>query len=249
LFVNLKNYIIGLGFELFLLRSISNNNESLKKSKEISREANLRGVYVKILIYTSDNTFLASLSAAILYLTVLSFSGSMIGYFKYYAYSDTFIALIRSLAVIMGIASTFVQPAYASYIGNLRAGLHFIWLQALSLIFVVVAFYIPQSEINRTLIIAGISLSRLGLWGFDLSQTQIMQEQVSSDRIGTIFGCQYALSSLFEVAQFVLTLVWYKPSQFYIPTTISFVSVLISAIIFSKYVFNVRGHLFHFKQD
>jgi hydrogenase-4 membrane subunit HyfE len=76
----------------------------------------------------------------------------------------------------VGIIATFLQPVYVNYAGVVRTGLHFIWMQVISLLLVIIAFYIEVSKTSYILIIVGISLSRLELRGFDLCQTQIMQE-------------------------------------------------------------------------
>jgi iron-regulated transporter 1 len=134
-------------------------------------------------------------------------------------------------------------------VGVVRSALHFIWFEAIMLILVIIPFYIDYSKYNIIFMIIGMSLSRIGLWGFDLSQTQIMQENVEPSKIGTIYGCQYTLCSVFDLLQYVLTIIWNDPFDFYIPVSISFGMVVISAIIFTIYSRNIRGHLIHIRNE
>lgn len=198
----------------------------------------LRSWYVTWKIYITDNSFYASIPCAFLYLTVISFSGSMMSYLKWAGYSDIMIAVIRSLTIVMGIMATHIQPWYLSKVGTPRSALHFIWFEVTMMLFVLISFYTPLSHYSMFMLVIGFSLSRIGLWGFDLSQTQIMQEKVDPSKIGTIYGCQYTLCSVFELLQYVLTIIWSSPQDFYIPASISCMMVLLSALVFTKYYYH-----------
>lgn len=109
-----------------------------------------------------------------------------------------------------------------------------------------------------------MALSRVGVWSFDLVITQIMQEYIQSDldfdpdnpnttsttnngnNAGVINGWHYSLMNLFELAQFFLTIVWSDPQVYYIPCSISFICVVIGAVVYTVHLFRMRGHLFHY---
>ena len=71
--------------------------------------------------------FLSSVAISWLYLTVLSFDGTMLSYFKAHAYSDPFLAGMRGLTVITGLVGTLAMPILERKLGLVRAGNWSIW--------------------------------------------------------------------------------------------------------------------------
>ena len=71
--------------------------------------------------------FLSSLAISWLYLTVLSFDGTMLSYLKSHAYSDPFLAGMRGLNVVAGLAGTLAMPFLERKLGLVRAGNWSIW--------------------------------------------------------------------------------------------------------------------------
>lgn len=71
--------------------------------------------------------FLSSTSTAFLYLTVLSFDGTMLSYLKAQTYSDPFLAGIRGINVVAGLAGTLAMPYMERKLGLVRAGNWSIW--------------------------------------------------------------------------------------------------------------------------
>lgn len=252
------NILVVLGFSLvgLLMETIYNgkiyyNYDVLKRPKNASTTAETNfstgstktvNVWSKCIKHES---FLPGLSLATLYLTVLSFSGPMIGFLRWVGYSDLHISTIRAVCVVSGISATYIQPLYSKKVGVVRAGLHFIWLQTISLGLVVYTFYIPFSNGSISCMLAGVIISRIGLWGFDLSDTQILQELVKSNEVGMIYAFQNTLINIFDLLQYTLTMIWADPKDFIIPANISWLMVFISAVIFTVYSVKTRGHLLH----
>lgn len=83
--------------------------------------------------------------------------------------------------------------------GLIRCGLWSIWSQVFCLLPVVLAFYINDGAgiTSTVLLFLGMALSRVGLWSFDLAETQIIQEGAPNDRAGLISGFQYSLCNVF----------------------------------------------------
>lgn len=71
--------------------------------------------------------FISSLAISWLYLTVLSFDGTMLSYLKSHAYSDPFLAGMRGLNVVAGLAGTMAMPFLEKKVGLVRAGNWSIW--------------------------------------------------------------------------------------------------------------------------
>ena len=91
------------------------------------------------------------------------------------------------------------------------------------------------NEKNATLYVftAFLALSRFGLWGFDLSVTQIMQEQVPQEVIGTVNGVQSSICEMFHIIMYIATLVITNPADFWLLVTAAISNVGLSAVIFT----------------
>ncbi|GAN07427.1 solute carrier family 40 iron-regulated transporter [Mucor ambiguus] len=200
--------------------------------------------------YIHHKIFPASLAAGMLYLTVLSFGGIMTSYLKIVGYSDWTLGLLRAVAGVAGIASTYILPYLSAKIGIIRAGVWALWFESAALIPVVLSFtaWGNQSPWGPIMLFGGMSVSRIGLWVFDISETMLMQQMVDNAHIGSISGWQHSLCNVFELSQFVLTAVVPDPNDFIIPATVSLGAVVAASISYTVFVKQERGHLFHIKK-
>ncbi|KAF9908880.1 hypothetical protein EC991_009286 [Linnemannia zychae] len=215
-----------------------------------------RGI-LSFLEYSHHIVFLASLAYAIIYINMMSVSGTMIGYLQYRNFSAGSIATLKGICTLSELIGTILMPILTRYVGLIRAGAWSIWLEVFTLTPVLFSIYSDQLPV-QVFIFAGMALSRIGVWSFDLVITQIMQEYIQSDpssssnnndnynNAGIINGWHYSLMNLFELAQFFLTMVWPDPQVYYIPCTISFVCVVVGAVVYTAHLFRMRGHLFHY---
>lgn len=221
----------------------NNNNENTPLIGNENYEEN-----ITFIDYIKHKVFLASLSLSMLYLTVLSFGGIMVSYLKLVGYSDLMLGILRAIAGITGISATYLMPYISKKIGVVRTGLWSLWIEFFTLVPVILSFKLNGPNwINFLMMFGGMSLSRIGLWMFDLSETLILQNQVEPKNIGSIAGWQHALCNFFDLLQFILTMIISNPKDFFIPSFISLISVLLSALVFTYYVYRERGHLLHIK--
>lgn len=197
--------------------------------------------------YVQHRTFPITLSIGMLYINVLSFGGTMTSYLVLIGYSSGLLGIMKAMAGIVGVAGTFAQPLLARRLGNIRAGLWSVWQLALTLGLVVLA--LTDRLGNRTatsiLLFGGMAASRLGLWIFDITGSLILQEYTAAAHITSISGWQYTVCNLFDLLQYVLTIVVSDPSMFIIPACVSLGFIVTAAVIYSYFVWRDRGHLFH----
>jgi len=197
--------------------------------------------------------FLSSLSISCLYLTVLSFDGTMLSYLKAEAYSDPFLAGMRALNVVAGLMGTLAMPLLERKLGLVRAGNWSIWSEVLCLVPAVVSFYVGAPPIgvrapawNAALLFGGMMLSRVGLWAFDLCQLKELQLALASHpRRNSITALQFSLQNIADMLKYVLTIILSRPSQFKFAALTSFLSVVAGAVTYLMYVKRERGHVFH----
>ncbi|KAJ6511631.1 Ferroporti-1 [Mycena vulgaris] len=192
--------------------------------------------------------FLSSVSISLLYLTVLSFEGTMLGYLKTLDFRDDFLAEMRALCVATGLLGTLITVPLERRLGSARAGSWSIWSMVVCLLPVMASFYIfgPRNGLGATLLFGGMALSRIGLWSFDLIQTKQLQDALSSHaRRNTLTALQFTMQSGADLLKYVLTMILSRPSQFRWAGLVSFLSVSSGAVVYLMYLKRERGHIFH----
>ncbi|KAF8311246.1 hypothetical protein DL93DRAFT_1490841 [Clavulina sp. PMI_390] len=195
--------------------------------------------------------FKSSLAVSFLYMTVLSFDGTMLSYLKTQGYSDASLSIMRGVNVVTGLGGTAIAPWLERRLGSVRSGNWSIWFEAVCLIPAVIALESSWSKRDigvATLLFGGMALSRIGLWSFDLIQMKQLQLSLEDHpRRNTLTSLQFSLQNSADLLKYILTMVFWRPSDFKWTALFSFFSVLSGAATYSLYVRTERGHLFHFE--
>jgi iron-regulated transporter 1 len=222
----------------------SHENDSNNETEEVEQRP------VSFMEYTHHKIFPASLAISLLYLTVLSFGGIMISYLKIVGYSDWSLGTLRAIAGISGMASTYILPYLSARIGIIRTGVWALWFESFTLVPVVLSFtaWGSQSSWGHIMLFGGMSVSRIGLWVFDIAETILLQQMVDNSQIGSISGWQHSLCNVFDLSQYVLTAVISNPKDFIIPAGVSLCAVIAASISYTYFVKQERGHLLHIKK-
>lgn len=93
--------------------------------------------------------FASSVSISLLYLTVLSFDGTMLSWLKTKQFSDPFIAGQRAICVVTGLLGTILMPWLEKKLGLVRAGAWSICSELLCLAPAIAAFYVSNQLTSR----------------------------------------------------------------------------------------------------
>ena len=211
--------------------------------------------------------FLTSVCISLLYMSVLSFDPTFIAYLKSETrYSDAFIAGMRAVGVVTGLAGTFIMPIMEKRIGLVRTGSYSLFAELIPLIPAVMSLWITGSPHDRfglsnkkrpgwntALLFSGLALSRIGLWAFDLTQLSMIQTALSPEQLGAdagrknaLMALQFSLQNVFDLGHYGLTLGWNKPSEFKYAATVSLGAVGAATMIYVVfYARRVRGHIVH----
>ena len=199
--------------------------------------------------YFQNPAFLASFSLSLLYLTVLSFASQMTTYLLTLGFTSTHVSIMRLIAVILELSATCAAPLLMNKIGAVRSGLWFINEQLFSIMAAVAFFAATTSQTHLKLaglaLVAGVALSRLGLWGFDLCVQFLVQEDAPEATRGSFSAIEMSLQNFFELLSFATTMIFYRPEDFKYPVYISAGAVALSAACFAGFVRQKRGHLLH----
>ncbi|XP_052576359.1 solute carrier family 40 protein member 1-like [Peromyscus californicus insignis] len=91
----------------------------------------------------------------------------------------------------------------------------------------------PDSCISISLLFSGVILARIGLWSFDLTVTQLLQENIPEAERGAVNGVQCSLNYLMDLIHFVLVMLAPRPQQF-------------GMLVFLSMLFVTTGHMLYF---
>lgn len=131
--------------------------------------------------YTSHSVFLASFAMSLLYLTVLSFGTTMVTYLLHTGFSPMEVSSMRIGSVVAELSGTWAAPFIMDRIGPIRSGLWFLNWQSACLAAAAAGFVFLDagSRMVAIILIVSVALSRIGLWGFDLSVQFLVQEVIT----------------------------------------------------------------------
>lgn len=223
------------------------------------RPSRLRHLHQKVLsgmarlgrdskLYFKHQAFIPSFACALLYLTVLSFSGQMVTYLLSSGYTSSQVAVARTVSVGFEVLATWIGPWLMGRIGPVRAGLWFVSWQSGCLLGGMAVFWrLKQDDcvLSASALVAGTILSRLGLWGFDLCTQIIIQEDVEEEKRGAFSATESAWQSTFEMCSYMSTIVLSRPDQFSYPASGSVLAVVGAWAMYTRFVVERRGHLIH----
>lgn len=184
-------------------------------------------------------------SISFLYLTVLTLNTVMIAYLLKRETSLLTISIVRGISVVCGLVAAFTFEPLTKRIGSVaRTGLVAVWSQVLILLLALTSihlysFRVLNSNTSLGLFLCSLCLSRWPLWTFDLSQQQLMQENVPETDLGFLSGAEISLQNLFTILAYGITMIWHSAEVFEgVPMHASFMAVLCGALSFTYYYLN-----------
>ena len=185
-----------------------------------------------ISIYLKQPIAWGGIGLAMLYVNALTFGGLMTAFLVWKGMSTETAGLWRGISSAMGLLGTFVFHASVKRLTIVQTGKwSIIYLfGCLSLCFA--SFFVEDYTISMTMLIFGACFSRIGLWVFDISITQLMQEFIPDGIRGVVGGTQEAINSFFQLFSFSLGLVFPNPRQFYIFAAAGYISIGIAMILY-----------------
>lgn len=198
--------------------------------------------------YIRQPVLFASLSIVCLYVTVLNVSSTMVSFLA----SDVSkmhnigIAVARALTAVTGVMATLIAPRLINRTGVAKAGVIGIWWQMgwlyLALVAIALFTFISSasyviSQVFLYVFVLAVIISRIGLWTFDLAETQIMQLGIQEDERGAVNSAEHSLFNVAEFFVLVCSMLVAKPQYFIILAVISAGFVQIAAIMFTCWNF------------
>ncbi|XP_076011986.1 solute carrier family 40 member 1 [Genypterus blacodes] len=98
-----------------------------------------------------------------------------------------------------------------------------------------------QSYMSVCLLFAGVIAARVGLWSFDLTVTQLIQENVIESERGVISGVQNSMNYLLDLLHFIMVILAPNPEAFGLLVIISVSFVAMGHLMYFWFAFKSLG--------
>ncbi|KAJ1065367.1 hypothetical protein CapIbe_001011 [Capra ibex] len=95
--------------------------------------------------------------------------------------------------------------------------------------------------ISVSLLFAGVIAARIGLWSFDLTVTQLLQENVAESERGIINGVQNSMNYLLDLLHFIMVILAPNPEAFGLLVLISVSFVAMGHIMYFRFAQKTLG--------
>lgn len=125
------------------------------------------------------------------------------------------IGLCRGISSAIGLLGTVAFRKSVSIISLESTGQWSIMAQFVCLLICYASLFIHNNNASLAMLIGGTCCSRVGLWVFDLSVTQLMQQRVPEDVRGTIGGVQESFQAFFTLLTFTMGILVPNPRDFH----------------------------------
>ncbi|MEN9826781.1 MAG: solute carrier family 39 protein [Pseudomonadota bacterium] len=224
--------------EILLLRNVFQSSSLLQETvaaDPASREGIVAKTKLGWSMFIRQSTVTVMIANACLWLSALSPHGVLLtGFLKSgWNLPETTLGIFRGLGAVFGLLATIVFPWVHRRLGLVPSTRLFIVFQALVVLLSFPFFYM---ETAGGLVFLGlILLSRIGLYGFCLGETEIRQRWIPQGQRGQVNGVAGALTSFATLVLFGLGSLLGDKNNFIFMIVISICSVLAGAVLFLRW--------------
>ncbi|KAI1899448.1 hypothetical protein AGOR_G00061900 [Albula goreensis] len=100
---------------------------------------------------------------------------------------------------------------------------------------------VVESYLSVSLLFAGVIAARVGLWSFDLSVTQLIQENVIESERGIINGVQNSMNYLLDLLHFIMVILAPNPEAFGLLVILSVSFVAMGHLMYFRFAYKSLG--------
>jgi solute carrier family 40 (iron-regulated transporter), member 1 len=177
------------------------------------------------------------------YLNTLTFGGVMMSYLLYRGMKVSTVGTWRGISSLIGLLGTIVYQISIKRMNVISTGMWSILFQFICITCSMVSMFVTDFTISMSLMILGVCTSRIGLYVFDISVTQIMQMNIPDGIRGIVGGTQESLNAFFQLSSFALCLVYSNPNDFIIPVAAGYISVGVATLFYGFGIYRCSSEL------
>lgn len=233
--------IISFYPEYLLLNQIISEDPPLNEKNPATDNIKRRG-FIEVLntgwtTFTKQPISMVIISYALLWISVLSPHGVLLTAFLKSGWSlpEPLIGVFRASGAIFGLCATFLYPRAHKRFGLVRTSKFFIIFQA-AMVFLALISFLSNGFSAQVIFLIFILLSRVGLYGFSLAETELRQISIPEKLRGEINGVASSLTSLATLLIFGIGIFLSSKQQFKYLVFISASSILAAAIVFNLFL-------------
>lgn len=236
-FIALINFV-SFAPEYILLNSVLKSKDLAHESKFIkSSNLNPFSMFASGFKYFKDSSYaIPMLAYSCLWLSVLSPHGVLLtGYLKDSLHvSETEIGIFRGLGALFGLIPTFLYVKLYEKWKLQKTAQRFLGFQVLCVLSALI-FFLIGAKISLYLFLFFILLSRIGLYGFSIAESEARQKYIPAHLRGQINGFGVSLNSFATLLLFLLGTLLPESSDFKYLVYISVVFVVVGFLILRKW--------------
>ncbi|CAJ1895553.1 unnamed protein product [Cylindrotheca closterium] len=198
---------------------------------------------VGLKVFMNQEVSWAGISLSFLYSNVFTFGAIMTAYLVWRGMALEQIGIWRGVSAALGLAGTVVYKFLSTQMDLVSSGMLSVTFQFCCLSLCYASLFVEDLNVSSIMLIAGVCSSRIGLWVFDISVTQLMQLNVADDVRGEVGGVQSSLNSFFFLLSFGLGILLPDPASFHVYASIGYIFVAAAAVCFAVGVYSKRDSL------
>lgn len=149
------------------------------------------------------------------------------------------IGIWRGIASLIGLCGTIAYRYSIQIYSVETTGMWSILYQFLCLTFAYLSLFYENSTYSTLVLVVGVCMSRIGLWTFDLSVTQLFQQHIPEEERGIVGGLQESLYAVFNFTSYSLGIIFAKPQHFAILSFFGYAGVGLAVLC---YFFGIYIH-------
>ena len=165
------------------------------------------------------------------YLNILTFGSIMTAYLVFRGVRMDVIGTLRGISCAIGLLGTVAFHFSAARISLEATGLWAIILQFICLSVSYYSLFVTDNYWSLFMLISGVCASRIGLWVFDISISQLMQEMVAEEVRGVVGGVQNSLNAMLGLLAYALGMLFPDPKEFHIYVVTGFSAVGVAMLL------------------
>lgn len=175
----------------------------------------------------------AMIAYSLLWLSALSPHGVLLTSFLKSGWQmpETALGIFRGLGAVFGLLATLFFSRLRRHLSLVATARFFIVFQALTLLLGLPFFYLETA--NGWIFLSLILLSRIGLYGFSLGETEIRQRHIAEGLRGQVNGVANALNSCATLVLYALGSLLSERENFSVMVVFSVSAVSAGALIFT----------------